>query len=152
MPVKIKPRLMKTIQLQKLTKAQVGVISCICILSAFFILADAQVRSIAKAEIQPIDLVSFTTTLDQSRIDLNWTTAHENNLSHFIVEQSIDGANYKKIGIVFSVNKKEGEQSYKFRDNASGIKSNKVYYRLIFVQEDGKSSSSYIKKLWLAKS
>jgi hypothetical protein len=118
------------------------------ILSVLFITARAQGNSYNKAEGRP-DLLSFSTVLNNYRIDLKWSTAHEKNLSHFIIQRSTDAINYKDIGIVFSVNKKEGEQSYIFRDEATTIKGDIAYYRLIFMQDDGKFFSSDIKTVQL---
>ncbi len=91
----------------------------------------------------PVKLASFTATLNNTnKVDLKWTTTSEINTSHFVVERSIDGANYSEVGIVFSYGNASDNTNYIFPDNISGIASSIIYYRLRSVDRDGKAQYS----------
>jgi hypothetical protein len=88
--------------------------------------------------ITPVAPASFTAMLnDNNRVELNWTTGSEDNLSYFMVEKSTDGKNFSDAALVFAYEKTNSESSYSFNDNISKIKSGVVYYRLRLVDADG---------------
>ena len=70
---------------------------------------------------------------------LTWGTSHEANSSHFVIEKSLDGSSYKGIGQVKSGN---ASRQYSFTDNSPLGKVN--YYRLQYVDHDGKSAYSRV--------
>lgn len=45
----------------------------------------------------PVTLVSFNTFVSANVLTLNWSTATESNNSYFIVEESEDGINWKRV-------------------------------------------------------
>ena len=71
---------------------------------------------------------------------LNWSTAKENNSQVFIVEKSIDGADYQVIGEIEALGNSNEENGYRFLD--VGVNDKKAYYRLRQVDTDGTASFS----------
>jgi hypothetical protein len=47
--------------------------------------------------LMPIELLSFTATVEQEQIQLNWATSSEINNDYFNIERSIDGINFTSI-------------------------------------------------------
>jgi hypothetical protein len=70
----------------------------------------------------------------------NWSTASEENSSHFIVERNTDGSHFIPIGQVNASGNTSTAQSYNFVDHTP--KKGINYYRLKQVDIDGKSSFS----------
>jgi hypothetical protein len=99
--------------------------------------------------VMPITLQSFTTTLNSknTEVNLNWITATEINVSHFVVQRSIDGKNFSEVGIVFSDGNSIKAVNYSFPDNISSVKANIIYYRLCTVDFDGKLQYSDIRTI-----
>jgi hypothetical protein len=91
---------------------------------------------VMSAVLTPVNLITFTGRLTNSKVYLDWTTAQEFNNSHFDIEKSIDGKNYTKIG---TVNGKGGvSSSYSFID--ANVTSSINFYRLKQVDIDSRSS------------
>jgi hypothetical protein len=93
----------------------------------------------------PVKLGSFTATLNTAKVNLNWKTVEELNSSHFDVERSVDGKNYKSIGIVFSNENSNTFNYYLFPDNISALTDGMIYYRLKCVDIDGKFTYSDVR-------
>lgn len=92
--------------------------------------------------ILPVELVSFK---GESRGDgnlLSWKTASERNNSHFEIEKSIDGKNYKKIGQVKGSGDSYIPVVYNFTD--LHLTSPIAYYRLKQVDFNGEHEYSKI--------
>lgn len=71
---------------------------------------------------------------------LNWKTTFEEDVRHYDVEKSADGAVFETIGTVESNGDLSDEKAYRFFDTKLG--SQKNYYRLKVVEADGTSSYS----------
>ena len=93
----------------------------------------------------PVSLISFTASLQTNKALLTWKTASENNNSHFNVEQSIDGRNFKSIGKVMGAGNSSIEKNYSFLHSA--VAEGKNYYRLAQVDFDGTTKYSSIVSL-----
>lgn len=78
----------------------------------------------------PLQLINFnaTWTQNQTAAILNWTTASENNVSHFEIMRSTDGINWSKIGSTMATNNNQLTQ-YSFIDNNLQTQTI-VYYKL----------------------
>jgi hypothetical protein len=90
----------------------------------------------------PIKLLSFTGKLEGDDVQLNWSTATEQNNDHFDVERSSDGENFVKIGEVKGAGNSMNVRNYMFLDTHA--ESSILYYRLKQVDYDGKFSHSNI--------
>jgi len=97
-------------------------------------------------------LAAFTVMLNNSnKVDLKWTTEIETNLSHIMVEKSIDGKIFKEAALVFTYGNTTSRSEYAFADNISKIKSSTVYYRLRIVDVDGTTQYSDTRIIEISK-
>jgi hypothetical protein len=85
----------------------------------------------------PIALLSFTaTSVDNSYISLNWSTASEIENKGFEIERSIDGVNFQKIAWIPGAGNSIMTLNYHYNDNT--CEENTVYYyRLKAIDIDG---------------
>jgi len=100
-------------------------------------------------EIMPLELLSFDAALNKSKVDLRWTTLWERNLSHFVIERSVDSKEYKQVGLVFGVGNSDFKTNYSFSDDISELPNGIIYYRLKLMDADGKHGYSEIKVIRL---
>lgn len=89
----------------------------------------------------PLKMLSFTAERRSGVSYLKWTTVNEENVSHFDVQRSYDGAVYVTIGNVAARNSGSLE-NYNFEDHdpLRGL----AYYRIKSIDIDGKFSYSRI--------
>jgi uncharacterized repeat protein (TIGR01451 family) len=108
--------------------------------------------TIIKAVVTPVRMMSYEASPQPSpngegvKAVLNkWTTATEVNTSHFNVQRSIDGKDFKTIGTIAS----KGLGDYEFTDNKLPITNDKLtlYYRLEIVDKDGSITYSEVKNI-----
>lgn len=76
----------------------------------------------------PVEMSSFTSTVTNRDVKLNWVTAEEINNSGFDVERSIVNGEWIKVGFVEGHGTTNTAQSYEFMDR--GLNSGKYNYRL----------------------
>ncbi|MEO7309586.1 MAG: T9SS type A sorting domain-containing protein [Chitinophagaceae bacterium] len=105
--------------------------------------ANTAFRGLAQAPLPvalPLDLTSFTASLIDKNVQLNWATHSEQNVRSFSIERSADGRAFSAIGDVLAKNTPNA--SYVFSDNAplNGIN----YYRLKMIDRDGSFKISAI--------
>ncbi|MFT6997775.1 MAG: hypothetical protein ACJAQ4_001531 [Cryomorphaceae bacterium] len=88
----------------------------------------------------PIKLISFTAAVKDAFVELNWSTATENNNDYFNVERSADGINFNSIGRVDGAGNSSQTLNYEIVDDTplNGVS----YYRLRQTDYDGKNSYS----------
>ncbi|MCR6721749.1 MAG: T9SS type A sorting domain-containing protein [Chitinophagaceae bacterium] len=73
-------------------------------------------------------------------------------MSHFEVERSFDGRDYKSIGMVFAYGNTDEKQTYTFSDKQLDMsKAGVVYYRLRSVDIDKKSEYSQVRLIHISK-
>lgn len=89
----------------------------------------------------PLTLLSFTGTLQDGDVTLNWQTTHESGTRNFIVERSQDQQAFSAVGTVAALNT-TGTHSYSYVDKSIG--SGTWYYRLKMQDIDGKYTYSTI--------
>ena len=83
----------------------------------------------APSKLLPLVLQSFKGIRKEQSNNLTWITEDVLNTTSFIIERSIDGINYKEIGLIQAFNNKNSDNLYHYSDNdISG--SIKYYYRL----------------------
>lgn len=93
----------------------------------------------------PIKLSDFSGVYINLQTELAWTSAQEQNTSHFIVERSVDGALFTAIGQVKAAGNSNQPKSYNFKDAAAtSTGASLVYYRLLMVDLDGRSEYSKV--------
>ena len=83
----------------------------------------------------PVELVSFSATLNKQKVDLNWTTETEINNDYFVVERSADNESFSAIGQVDGFGNSSQRHIYSYVDlkPLKGIS----YYRLKQTDYDG---------------
>ena len=85
----------------------------------------------------PVELTSFSASCEEDIVTLTWQTASEQNSSHFDIERSNDGENWRVIGTVSAAGNSTEEINYSFIDSEKSNGDN--YYRLNQVDIDGKN-------------
>ena len=99
----------------------------------------------------PLELVNFEASLNQeeSKVNLEWVTNAEENLSLFEIEPSIDGENFKMLDIRNSFAENNGINIYQYSHLQPTLGLN--YYRLKIVDIDGQVECSSIQNLTIKR-
>jgi hypothetical protein len=99
----------------------------------------------------PLNLIAFQASKSGERdAQLTWSTANEENTSHFIVQRSFDKTNWTEIGTVPAAGYSTIIRNYDLTDidvNDGRTSRVRPYYRLVMVDRDGRSSTSPIESL-----
>lgn len=87
----------------------------------------------------PLSLLNFKANLNNTTVQTQWQTVAEQGFSHFNVQRSFDGKNFKNIAKVAARGSANSSiQNYGYADmQATSHESNKLYYRLQLVDIDG---------------
>ena len=93
----------------------------------------------------PVNFTSFYISKSAENIQLNWSTDKEINNSHFDVERSFNGIDWKKIAVVFGSGNSNNVNNYNYNDK--NVSNPVVYYRLRQVDIDGRFIYSSIKTI-----
>jgi trimeric autotransporter adhesin len=97
------------------------------------------------AIILPVQLLTFSGSLQDNSAILQWETTNEINASHFIVERSLDGNNFAGIGTVAAAGNTNNTTSYSLTDINAGLQQTAIiYYRLKIVSSNGQYSYSKV--------
>ena len=88
----------------------------------------------------PVELVSFTSSIINNSVNLNWITATELNNSGFDIEKSIDNSTWNKIGFVDGNGTSTEIHNYSFADQTPFVGTS--YYRLKQIDFDGTTEYS----------
>ncbi|MBC7720475.1 MAG: T9SS type A sorting domain-containing protein [Pedobacter sp.] len=95
--------------------------------------------------ILPLKLLSFRAIYSSNKVSAFWQTTNEYNSKSFDIERSVDGLNFKSIGIIIAKGNFNSLQNYDFVDNTvQQLNANIIYYRLLITDKDGSSSYSNI--------
>lgn len=97
----------------------------------------------------PVELASFTVTLESKKILLQWNTQSERNNDYFSIERSTDGRTFEAIGQVKGNGNSTSLQSYRYTDLQP--KAGLNYYRLQQVDYDGKATYSEVISVTIGK-
>lgn len=97
----------------------------------------------------PVELKSFDAIPRSGSVDLKWESESEINVSHFLVERSVDGISYEPIDYVKSTGGASILARYKTKDSSPFFGWN--YYRLKMVDLDGSYEYSPVKAVKLEK-
>ena len=84
----------------------------------------------------PVELLYFEGITYPSFNNLKWATASEQNSSHFIIEKSKDGENWREIATKSAVGNSTEKLNYYYLDNINEFILH--YYRLVQYDIDGK--------------
>ncbi len=90
----------------------------------------------------PLDLISFTGKPEATGVELNWTTANEQNISGFKIDRSENGTDFRQIAEL-DASGGIAEFKYSYTDHDSYSAGNKsLYYRLRIQGHDGRQEVS----------
>lgn len=93
----------------------------------------------------PVSITDFTVMPKSPDALLNWHTSQEINSKNFTIQRSVDGVDFKSIGIVTAAGTSAVRQAYSFTDVGVMNSGNKtLYYRLLVTDIDGKSAVSQV--------
>jgi hypothetical protein len=90
----------------------------------------------------PVELVSFTASVRNNTVNLNWETATEVDNYGFEIERKDKNSTWTKIGFIEGHSTSNSPKYYSFSDNPTG--SSKYSYRLKQIDNDGKFEYSGI--------
>ena len=90
----------------------------------------------------PVELISFDGTVTDNGVELAWSTASEQNNSHFEVERSAEGSAFEQVGKVDGHGNSNTRISYSYTDGAP--LPGQSYYRLKQVDENGQYEYSKV--------
>jgi len=95
----------------------------------------------------PLKLLSFTATLNNNEVVTTWLTTNEINTRNFIIERSINGIDFYKIGELPAYNN-SGGHTYTYTDkNITNLNATTLFYRLKQIDNDSKFTYSEIKNV-----
>jgi hypothetical protein len=112
-------------------------------INVYYVSTNNGIACARSATTLPVELSKFTAQLFKNNVKLNWATASEINNAGFVIEKSISGEKFGKIGFVNA--KGNTQNNYEFLDeNAVNTKASEVYYRLKQMDKDGKFTYSNV--------
>ncbi|MBI5372501.1 MAG: T9SS type A sorting domain-containing protein [Sphingobacteriales bacterium] len=92
----------------------------------------------------PLNLLRFSGTLGNGIASLKWLTDQESGFSHFSIQRSFDGIQFRSIGIV-SAGGRTGSNEYTYTDtDLQNHPEKNVYYRLLITSTDNKYTYSKV--------
>ncbi|MDF2187266.1 T9SS type A sorting domain-containing protein [Paraflavitalea sp. CAU 1676] len=92
-------------------------------------------------------LTSFSQNVKSNggkKIVLNWSTAVDDNYSHFVIERSIDNTTFSEVGYLFTGEEEAAGRnvSYSFSDDVKNVRKGYIYYRINMVDMKGRVQKS----------
>ena len=102
--------------------------------------------------IVPVELTSFSASASENVVTLDWSTATELNNRGFNIERSSEKNEWRTIGFIEGKGTTSEPQHYMYSDNLNDVKSNKVYYRLKQIDNDGTYKYSNIVEVGIVPS
>jgi hypothetical protein len=97
----------------------------------------------------PVKLTDFNAKYNKETAVLTWTTEQEITFSHFIVEKSLNGVDFKETAVVFAKDDGATVKEYSYTDDLSANKGT-VYYRLKMVDGSQQVQNSVIRVIKVA--
>jgi lysophospholipase L1-like esterase len=101
------------------------------------VVARGIIETLCKEEIV---LSAYTGKPVEDKIQLDWSTSKEKNMTQFIIERSVDAVDWKAAGQVPAVGNATTTKTYTFKDNE--IQTKPMFYRLNMEAQNGNHSFS----------
>lgn len=95
----------------------------------------------------PAILTGFTAQLKGKDVQVNWTSALEMNVGHYLIEHSVNGTDFEMIGSQIAKGNSVEVNTYNFVHN--NVTNGAHYYRLRIQDNDGSSALSAVKMVRL---
>ena len=96
--------------------------------------SNGEVEDYQAAVVLPVELISFTSTIENCDVVLEWISASEENFSHYIVQKSTNGLRFETIGLLEGTANSYTTRRYQYVDKSV---VGQVYYRLMMMDLDG---------------
>src|SRR3984893_2374658 len=94
----------------------------------------------------PLVMTAFKALLNDKKVVLSWTIGREKRLSHFVVERSTNGVDYKSAEIIFAMSGASSvKENYSVSDPVNLTGKGVLYYRIKIVDVQGKHQNSPVK-------
>ena len=90
----------------------------------------------------PLTLTGFSGQRSGDNVLLKWTTASEQNTSHFDIQRGTDGIAYSSVGVIPAAGNSTQPLNYQFTDVLPASTTSTWYYRLVMTDEDGQFTYS----------
>ena len=90
----------------------------------------------------PLTLTDFSGRLEGSNVQLDWTTALEQNTSYFEIQRGTDGTTYTPISKVPAAGNSSLPLHYSYTDPLPSVTDHYYFYRLRMADLDGRSTYS----------
>lgn len=90
----------------------------------------------------PVKWESFSAKEMSRVVYLSWSTSNEINSKEFYVQHSVDGVNYKDVGVVHAKGSTSSVSEYQFAHRTPAVGNN--YYRIRQTDIDGRSANSKV--------
>ncbi|MEO6230321.1 MAG: LamG-like jellyroll fold domain-containing protein [Ferruginibacter sp.] len=110
-----------------------------------YALSASEVLAQLTPTVLPLTWGSFIAEKRENKGLLKWTTFQEHNVAEFIVEKSIDGVHFSRIGAIKSAGESNVTKSYSLTDATPVEGAN--YYRIKQVDKDGHFTHSNVRTL-----
>ena len=98
----------------------------------------------------PVELTSFTASLSNNKVNLNWATASELNNHGFEIERSLDKSEWATVGFKEGKGTTTEPQQYSYSGDISDITTSMLYYRLKQLDFNGSFKYSKIVEVEIA--
>ncbi|HMO61287.1 MAG TPA: T9SS type A sorting domain-containing protein [Ferruginibacter sp.] len=95
----------------------------------------------------PVKLLSFSGSINNKSVVLNWQTTQETNSSYYEVQRSADGSNFEPVATITAKGNSNSTVGYTAADDLFFYQHSKVFYRLKMVDTDGSFKYSAIIQL-----
>jgi len=112
------------------------------------ILRPGEIKTVTFGTVLPVTWLYFKGVTQDKNNLLDWATASEQNSKHFEIERSVNGIDYRRIGIVAAAGNSSTRSTYRYIDrDIDRLNSNVFFYRLQQVDIDNHARQSNIVRL-----
>jgi hypothetical protein len=112
-----------------------------------FALTGSTSNFIMQNAVLPLQWLSFTLQKKEKAVELDWSTASEQNTKEFVVQHSINGTDWREIGRVPAIGNSSSVTRYSYIHSSPAKNIN--YYRLLQVDIDERNSYSEVRTIRL---
>jgi hypothetical protein len=102
-----------------------------------WVIDDITLNTCNTAVVLPVQLESFTASVNKQLVDLDWVTHNELNVAAYFIERSYNGSEFKSIGQVKASGTNQGVLKYNYKDDITAVPATTLYYRLKITDRDG---------------
>ncbi|MCF1716234.1 T9SS type A sorting domain-containing protein [Flavihumibacter sp. RY-1] len=103
----------------------------------FMLIGMLLLKMLAVSAADRIGLENFSAKWEKNQVVLKWTAAVEQNFSHFAIERSVNGEEFKEVALYFTEGDPRLKCSYAYTDKFLPNKNKFLYYRLRLINKDG---------------